>query len=131
MSWEPRAAFKAAFIRRCLDRGVDPRTAAARLVVSRLEKGADFFGEMVKSLRGLGQGALTTALIAPPLAGAAAGYSLAKMEGPSGPTPEELQKSEAIDEMRRQALAMRQAAMIRNFHLQKETPALPPTSPLA
>lgn len=135
-----RDAFKLGFLGRCVEAGLSGPEIAARVEAAR-EKVAGF-GAMLgaegwgaakslgkgtaKALSGLVLGYGGPLLLAgPPLAGAAAGFGLAKATDIDDTDLDDIKDQELVDEYRRQAEKLRQQRAVRDFRRLRGGPSRP------
>jgi len=107
----PKQAFKAGFLKRCLDLGVDPAEAAEAYLEKRALGENPVSGLVGKALdvgasglRMLGNWSLPV-LALPPVAAYMAGHALGKARSPDALDLKSLREVELMDELRRQTTA--------------------------
>lgn len=97
-----REAFKFGFVARCVDDDVDPAVLA--------KQASTGWGALMDSIKDLGMLGGGLALAAPPIIGAAGGYTAGRLSGSMDDSDiEEVKKQELIDELRRQTARLSQA----------------------
>lgn len=125
--------FKAGFLTRCVEEGIDTDEALSRVKsasdrLDAMEKQADIPGygmvrDLIKGLTGLATPVVSkltdlgtsAAMFGPPALGGLAGYGVSKMTDVDEEDVDDIKKQELVDEYRRQAEKLRQSKALRAY----------------
>lgn len=114
-----REAFKAGFLARCVDSGLDAAgaSALAKQAAEKLAGVADVAGHVAGTVTGLG---VPLALAAPVLLGGATGYGVARATDVDSTDVGEIKKRELLDTYRRETEKARRLKEVRDYHAARQ-----------